>query len=167
MGALVVMGAAAAGALLFAYVFQTTEARQAIPWYVCSLMLIPVGIGLSAINKLNDLHSNPDGLNRDERRRLSGIVDEKLRQMYLAISFYVVAAFVSLGVVLVGKDLPVVLSWGVPLIGGFLFICILSIGFLLAQIAEAHKFVGRLKNRKESQKNKRKLRSRTSVNASR
>ncbi len=167
MGALVVMGAAAAGALLFAYVFQTTESRQAIPWYVCSLMLIPVGIGLSAINKLNDLHSNNDGLNRDERRRLTGIVDEKLRQMYLAISFYVIAAFASLGVVLVGKDLPAVLSWGVPLIGGLLFICILSIGFLLAQIAEAHKFVGKLKNRKESQRNKRKLRARTGVNPSR
>ncbi|MCK7542937.1 hypothetical protein MLC59_01970 [Marinobacter bryozoorum] len=161
MGMLVVMGAAAAGALLFAYVFQSIEARQAIPWYVCTLMLIPVGFGLTAINKLNELHADREGMTRDEKRRLEGIVDEKLRQIYLAISFYVLAAIVSLGVVLIGKEVPGALAWGVPVIGGFLFICIVSIGFLLAQIAEVSKFVGHLKDRKDRRKQKRKLRART------
>lgn len=161
IGACVILGAALFGALAASLIFSTSTLSESLPWIIVTVMLIPMGFAVTTWIKLNDLHAEPEGLSRDENRRLSGIVDEKLRQVYIGIAFYIGSVLFTLFVIFVGDKNPSLLAWGVPVIGGLLAISLTSVGFLLAQIREVSKFVGTLKRRKESRKSKEKLRKRT------
>jgi len=160
IGMCVVLGAAVIGALAASFVLKVSPNEFSVPWLIVSAMLIPMGFAITAWVKLNDLHSDCDGLNREERRRLGHIVDEKLRQVHVGIAFYIAAALFALFLILVGKSSPSILSWAVPVLGGLLAISLSSIGFLLAQLREVSRFLGKLKARVAARNNKAKLRKR-------
>ncbi len=160
IGMFVVLGSAAVGALAASFVLKVSPGEFSVPWLIVTAMLIPMGFAVTTWVKLNDLHADCEGLNRDERRRLSHIVDEKLRQVHIGIAFYIVSALFSLFLIMVGNNSPSILAWAVPTLGGLLAISLSSIGFLLAQIREVSGFLGHLKVRVAARKNKSKLRKR-------
>lgn len=156
----VVLGSAAIGALAASFVLEVSQNDFSVPWLIVTAMLIPMGFAGTVWVKLNDLHADCEGLNREEKRRLGAIVDEKLRQVYIGIVFYIASALFALFLIVIGKNSPIMLSWAVPILGGLLAISLSSIGFLLAQIREVSKFLGILKERVAARKNKAKLRKR-------
>ncbi|OZC36744.1 hypothetical protein B9Q17_08150 [Marinobacter vinifirmus] len=160
IGIFVVLGAATGGALLASFALRISPNDFSVPWFILSAMLIPMAFAITAWMKLNDLHSDSEGLNRDEKRRLSHIVEEKLRQVHIGIAFYVVSALFSLFLMMVGGDSQSILSWAVPVLGGLLAISLSSIGFLLAQLREVSKFLAMLKDRNAARRSKAKLRKR-------
>lgn len=160
IGMFVVFGAAAFGALAASFVLKVSAGDFSVPWLIVSAMLIPMAFAGTAWMKLNDLHADREGLNREEKRRLSRIVDEKLRQVYIGIAFYIVSAMFALFVIIVGNNSPSILSWAVPALGGLLAISLSSVGFLLAQLREVSGFLGKLKDRVSARKSKERLHKR-------
>lgn len=160
IGMFVVLGSAAIGALAASFVLNVSPNDFSVPWLIVTAMLIPMGFAVTSWVKLNDLESDCEGLNRDERRRLGHIVDEKLRQVYIGITFYVISALFALFLIMVGNNSPAILAWAVPALGGLLAISLSSIGFLLAQLREVSRFLTVLKERQAARKHKAKLRKR-------
>ncbi|WP_417522271.1 hypothetical protein [Marinobacter sp.] len=156
----VVLGSAGFGALAASFVMQVSPSVLSVPWYIVTAMLIPMGMAVTFWLKLNDLQADCDGLNREERRRLGYIVEEKLRQVQVGMAFYIVSALFALFLIMIGNNSPAVLSWAIPTLGGLLAISLSSIGFLLAQLREVSQFLVTLKDRLRARKSKAKLKKR-------
>ena len=103
--------------------------------------------------KLQDLKSIK-GVSQSERRRITGIVDVKVKQIFLAIFFYLISAVVLALGFLFANSIEIFVLSGV-LIGCSIF----SAGLLLSEVRSITDFTADVENREET-----KNRQRSAVN---
>lgn len=160
IGFMVVLAAGAFGYLLFKGAMSYLNGPFTPPWYMFTLLLLPVGVSFQSLFKLHELNSPPEGLNRRERQRLGSMVSDKERQLYIGLAFYVLTAVFTVFVFWFGSAGSPIVSWGLPIVGALLGICLASLGFMAAEMREVSKFIGLVQQRERDRANVRKLRKR-------
>lgn len=95
IGALAVVLSAAMGALLAHYILSSFDQTTApvVQWGLLTVFLLPMGFAIQLWVNLNGIRETK-GLSGSERRRIRNTVAEKIRQVQIALSFYIVSAMV-------------------------------------------------------------------------
>ncbi|BGE57104.1 TPA: hypothetical protein L5Y18_006275 [Pseudomonas aeruginosa] len=93
VGVLAVVLSAAMGALLAHYIVSSFDRTTApvVQWGLLTVFLLPMGFALQLWSNLNSLRETK-GLSGSERRRVRETVSEKIRQVQIALSFYMLSA---------------------------------------------------------------------------
>lgn len=160
IASLVVIISAGCGAVLFDQLYEFAGNGLSKAWLTTTLILLPFGVAVQCLWKLFELYAPDGNLTRRERDRLKGIVDEKVRQIIIAITFYVITAAISIIVFWLGASKPIVLASGMPIVGGLLAISLVSLGFLVSEMRHVSRFKGTLKQRDSEREQRAKLRTR-------
>lgn len=95
IGALAVVLSAAMGALLAHYIVSSFDRATApvVQWGLLTVFLIPMGFAVQLWTNLNGIRETK-GLSGTERRRIRVTVTEKVRQVQIALSFYMASAII-------------------------------------------------------------------------
>lgn len=99
IGALAVVLSAAIGALLAHYIVSSFDQTTApvVQWGLLTVFLLPMGFAIQLWVNLNSIRETK-GLSGNERRRIRQTVSEKIRQVQIALSFYMLSAMlIALG----------------------------------------------------------------------
>ena len=95
IGVLAVVLSASIGALLAHYIVSSFDRTTApvVQWGLLTVFLLPMGFAIQLWSNLNGIRETK-GLSGSERRRISETVSEKVREVQIALSFYMVSAIV-------------------------------------------------------------------------
>jgi MFS family permease len=95
VGALAVVLSAAIGALLAHYLVSSFDQSTppVVQWGLLTVFLLPIGFATHLWVNLNSLRETK-GLSGSERRRIRATVAEKVRQVQIALGFYMVSAVI-------------------------------------------------------------------------
>ncbi|MFI8735822.1 hypothetical protein ACIGKM_07890 [Ectopseudomonas toyotomiensis] len=95
IGVLAVVLSAAIGALLAHYIVSSFDRTTApvVQWGLLTVFLLPMGFAIQLWSNLNGIRETK-GLSGSERRRIRETVSEKVREVQIALSFYMVSAIV-------------------------------------------------------------------------
>lgn len=102
IGVLAVVVAAAIGALTAHYIVSSFDQSTppVVQWGLLTVFLLPMGFAIQLWVNLNGLRETK-GLSGSERRRIKQTVIEKIRQVQIALCFYVCSAIlISFGLLL-------------------------------------------------------------------
>lgn len=93
IGALAVVISAAMGALMAHYIVSSFDQTTApvVQWGLLTVFLLPMGFAIQLWGNLNSIRETK-GLSGSERRRIRETVAEKVRQVQIALSFYMLSA---------------------------------------------------------------------------
>ncbi|MHC3749344.1 hypothetical protein ACYKDZ_10710 [Stutzerimonas stutzeri] len=94
-GVLAVVLSAAMGALLAHYIVASFDRTTApvVQWGLLTVFLLPMGFAIQLWVNLNSIRETK-GLSGSERRRIRETVSEKIRQVQIALTFYLVSAII-------------------------------------------------------------------------
>lgn len=94
-GVLAVILSASIGALAAHYIVSSFDKSTppVVQWGLLTIFLLPIGFAIQLWTNLNNLREI-NGLSGSERRRIRETVKGKIRQVQIAISFYVLSAIV-------------------------------------------------------------------------
>lgn len=95
LGVLAVVLAAAIGGLAAHYIVSSFDQSTppVVQWGLLTVFLLPMGFAIQLWVSLNGLRETK-GLSGSERRRIATTVSEKIRQVQIALCFYVFSAVV-------------------------------------------------------------------------
>lgn len=93
LGVLAVVLSAAMGALLAHYIVSSFDQTTppVVQWGLLTVFLLPMGFAIQLWVNLNSIRETK-GLSGSERRRIKVTVAEKVRQVQIALSFYMLSA---------------------------------------------------------------------------
>ena len=150
-GALGTILSAAVGSIAFEHLMRLIphESALATPWVLVSLFLLPATFCIQLLLKLWDL-KELDGLSRREKSRLKQIIDEKTRQLFIAIGYYVLSAVFVVAMFLFTSNEPHLFKVSIVTTGGLLGISLFSIGLIFSETKNVADFRAELKERSEA-----------------
>ncbi|WP_275628800.1 hypothetical protein [Pseudomonas sp. 273] len=109
LGAMAVILSAAIGALAAHYIVSSFDQNTppVVQWGLLTVFLLPMGFAIQLWTSLNGIRETK-GLSGNERRRIRVTIDGKIRQVQIAICFYVLSAMViAFGLLLSPRSWPI------------------------------------------------------------
>lgn len=156
MGFIGILLAAVIGWHLFEYLASLIPASKinpSIPFVLITLLFSPFVYCTQYYFKLIDLKS-VTGISDSEKRRLLIIIDEKVSQLRVALSFYVLAAATTAILIFLVSNNPTYFKNSMKFIGALFSVSIFSLALIHYETNELGNFKANLKNRATKKKNK-------------
>ena len=142
---------ASIGALAFWYLGSTINLTGGLPWGILSVILIPAGFASQLLTKLYDA-KELEGLTQREETRLRLIIGRKVKDTWLTIGFYVIAAAtIAILFWLIPSD-PSIAHRALALVGGLIGLMIWTFSPIAAGFGELSRFRSLVASRKQDEK---------------
>lgn len=141
------------GAFLFKVITVHFLLPSGAPYFLMAAFLLPIGYLVPVLLKLYDL-KEIDGINREERRRLASIVNDKARIITSMLLVLIVATVLLLVLFFVLSDKPYFYKKTFITAGGLLGAVIYLFCYSLRASCEISTFRAKLKERAENIKSK-------------
>ncbi len=151
-----VIASAAIGAYCFDFLLKLVpnDVQITVPWVLITLFILPLTFAVQLLIKTWEINDE-ENLSRDEKRRLKVIVDEKIRQIWMAIIYYVLGAVVVAALFVFSSADQNLFRVTIQLTGGLLAISVFSVFLILSETHKLSKFRTKLKARADERKRQR------------